>query len=236
VITDPAGNPDRLVTATNRGEVTVLRYADGEPVHRRRLPWTPSRPESGHDTYPMAVGERLLLIRSDPNQSSVTAYDIDTLDQLWTLAGVPFPWIQDCGVVICMIGHEHLSGMDPDTGRPRWQIPGLTGIAWAGGGRVLANDGNDPPVQRLIDTTDGRQIGPGGVGQAYPQAGDADSVVLLRTAVDPPGFSGLSRLDLRTGRTRLIGAVRTDREYGCDSLGRHLLCRSPDRVIVTTTG
>lgn len=230
------GQPHRIVTATERGELTVLRYADGSLLGNRQVPWAATVPSSGRHTLIRTAGDRLVVARSGPQQSTVTAYDIDTLGDLWRTVSGPFLWIQDCGKVLCLIGHHSLSGLDPATGRTRWETPEMAVVTWTGGGRLLVSDSADPPRQYLLDAADGSRVGPGGIGQAYAAPDATDAALLLRPAASPAGHTAVSRLDLHTGETRLLGAMPTAHEFGCDASGTYLLCRSADRLIVTAAG
>lgn len=228
-----AGRPRLIVTASDRGEITVLRYADGRPLRNLKSPWLATQPSAGYETDLVAAGDRLLLVRMEAYRTTITAHQIETLQELWRATVDPFPWIHDCGVVLCLVDDNSLAGLDPATGRRRWQLPGIVSISWSGGGRLLAADSADPPVQRLVDAADGRLIGPGGTGYAHSTPSADNSVLLLRTAAAPSGHTAVSRLDLRTGRPKLIGLMHVGHQFGCDAAERHLLCRAPDRLVVT---
>ncbi|MEU4425956.1 PQQ-binding-like beta-propeller repeat protein [Actinoplanes sp. NPDC024001] len=229
------GRPHAIVTATAAGVISVLAYADGRPVRSRSLRWQATRPSSGYDTWLRVVGDRLFVMLTEPRGSTVTAYRLDTLQQLWQKPADRYPDVHDCGALLCQTDDEILSGVDPATGERRWELPGIAFVLWSGDGRVLAGDGRDPPHYQLVDAADGRRIGPGGVGQAYPEPG-AGSVLLLRPFAGAGGRTAVSRLDLRTGRVVLLGSIPPHHEFGCDAAEGHLLCRSTDRMVVSTTG
>ncbi|MBG0564161.1 outer membrane protein assembly factor BamB family protein [Actinoplanes aureus] len=226
-----AGRPHRVIMITKPGDITVLRYTDGEPVHSRPLP----RYLPGEDVFLLTAGDRLLVVRTDTYQSTVTAYHLETLDGLWHTTTNSFPWILDCGEVLCLIDDHGLSALDPATGRTRWQMPGITSVAPAGTGRLLAGNNDFPPVQTLVDTADGRRIGPGGRGEIHSPPGDTGSVLLSRTTTTPVGHAILTRLDLDTGEPTVIGMMRSPTDFGCEVAERHLLCRDPGRAVVTAT-
>ncbi|MEV6344933.1 PQQ-binding-like beta-propeller repeat protein [Actinoplanes sp. NPDC051851] len=234
---DGGDGPERIVTATADGRVTVFDAVDGTPLLARRVSWIERQPGEGLGTILRIAGDKLLVTRTDRRGGTITAYRLDTLDELWNTSANRQAVVQPCGPVLCLSNGGEVDGIDPATGALRWRGAGWAGAESLGGGRLLAYDNGQEPHQTLLDAATGRPIGAGdGVG--YPIWPDAatGALLLVRALAEPGGRTVVTRLDLTTGRADPMGTVGTAEGINCRGTDRYLACQDDDRLIVTAVG
>ncbi|MBG0561884.1 outer membrane protein assembly factor BamB family protein [Actinoplanes aureus] len=234
----PLSAPGRIVTADDLGNLTARRYDDGTVLAERRVPWIPSRPDSGLDMFLAEANGLLLATRNTREKSEITAYRLDALDQLWRIETSAYAWTQGCGPVLCVSESKALTALEPLTGRPVWRLPDYSGVIPVAEDRLLAaTPGQEPEHQILVDPATGRQIGPGGAGWPLYGSVDDDSLLLLHRIIGTgTAYSGVSELDLKTGRIYRIGAIDGFDGPQCGSAGRFMACDHAGRVVVTAFG
>ena len=233
---DPA--PSRLVTADGTGHVTVLDYSDGAVLAERPLPWTRSRPSRGVDTYLGAANGLLVVTRNQPERSAVAAYRLDSLDELWQTGARAYPYVQDCGPLLCIAQAAGLVAVEPLTGRQVWRLPGYSGATLVAEDRLLASGpGPEPAEQALLEPATGRRIGTGGAGWPTASPFGAESLVLMHRVFEGERvYSTVSHLDVRTGRLVRIGAIDGVDVPQCSSAGRYMACDQSGRLVITAFG
>jgi outer membrane protein assembly factor BamB len=239
VLLSPDGPaPDRMVTSDARGNVTILRFADGTVLSEGRVPWTRSNPDGGLETYLAAASGVLAVVRTDPQRSRIAAYRLDTLEELWQTEASPYSFIQECGPVLCLSETSAITAVDRLTGRQIWRLPDYSAVTLVGEDRLLASTaGPTREHQMLLEATTGRQIGRGGAGWMMSTPSGADSLVLLhRVFGEDRTYSSVSRLDVRTGRVVRIGAVEGADGPQCTSAGRYMACDQAGRLVITAVG
>ena len=227
-----AGRPAELITATGRGELTILRYADGTLLRTGRVPWVTGQAEAGVYAVLTTTPGHLLVTRSLADGRVTTVYRLDDLAELWHTGGD----VADCGPVICVLDGITLNGRDPATGARRWHLPGIGGVSWAGDDRVLAASARQDGSYRVVDAATGRPVGDAvsGFGTWVGQPGR--SVLLLRDTAETPPRSAVIRLDLATGAQFLMGAVRRTGQFGCAGVRAYLVCLNGRELDVTAVG
>ncbi|WP_229071299.1 PQQ-binding-like beta-propeller repeat protein [Actinoplanes sp. DH11] len=232
--------PALIVMARADGRIAVLRWSDGVLLRDRRLPWSAPDPQAGVDTYLSTAGDLLLVSRNNPGRTLLTAYRTATLDKVWEIETYAYPYVQDCGPVLCLVDSSALQGLDPRTGRPVWTRPGDSGGATVAGEHLITSDGTEPPAQRLVDPATGAQIGSGGTGWPLRQEPYAGSLILLHRVYGKEMRDAVDHLNLTTGEVTRVGllAAPAERMEGsqCDSAGPHLVCQRTGTLVVTNVG
>ncbi|MCU7725271.1 PQQ-like beta-propeller repeat protein [Actinoplanes sp. KI2] len=226
---DPAGflGPDALfqgggspwiVAVGPIGDVVLFSYADGHEIARGRLELGSAPPADrslpSNSASVSVVGDRLYVSRRIRGTASLTAYSMRPLAPLWQSVGGPIGSVSDCGPVLCVADTRWVSGVDPASGRVRWQQPSW-GIAYRfDGKRLFAYDNQEDAQAALIDAGTGRELRPLGHSRQLGR-------LILRT----DGFrTWVSVPDGSTGDLRVAGSVADVAAFRCQTGGDYLLC------------
>ncbi|WP_229071298.1 PQQ-binding-like beta-propeller repeat protein [Actinoplanes sp. DH11] len=211
------GRPGRVVTITAAGDVTVLDPAGGTRLAARRLP-APNAEMS-------VSGGRLLMARYGAGGPVTDVYRLDTLDLVHSGP------VTDCGDVLCSAGPAGFAALDPGTGRALWHGPEIISSVMTGD-RILTDE-REGSEHTLLDSRTGRRLASGLRGWVAWADHWRDEVLLLRPSAEPIGRTTVTRVDLRTGRTRLLGSLAPlPDQQGCRAVPGHLVCTGWDRVLV----
>ncbi len=228
----------RVVTATGEGTIDVYAYTDGHRLAGATIPWTTRPPDvldSPGSSLRLMAGT-LLLQRDDPGRESlVTAYDTATLTRLWQLTLPVYSGIVDCGPLLCVYAGDSLSGHDRATGERRWQLSQAANVSVLGTDRLLVEDFAE---FRLLDAATGRAVADLGEARPVqdPRTGDVTGWFLAPTR-EPAGLTAVFRLDDRTGRLVLRGAIPRVPDVTCIVGDGVLACPSGGgRLLVNATG
>jgi outer membrane protein assembly factor BamB len=219
--------PDLVVTLTETGEVSVLRYADGTLVHQGRLPGR------GRDFWMSGAGSDLLVTRTN-GPSISTVYRPADLSEKWHVAA-RIDYLADCGPLLCSLDDRGVAGRDPATGREVWRQGEMHGVADAGPGHVLLFDGSPGGIMQLVDAATGRQLG--GLRYGTPaSAPRAAPMVITRRATASPGRQLVLRLDPATGVQTLLGTTQLADDHPCWATDRYLGCSDGEKFTVSALG
>lgn len=228
--------PDRLITATGAGEVSVFRYADGSLVTRAKIPWVTPRPEEGYFNDLIAGDDYLVVNRAQRETFELTVYRIDTMTELWHAKdtnGYAF----FCGSAgLCLNLGDGIVAHDTATGKRRWHLERAANIWPVSDGRLVLDDGVDDGHPTLVDAVTGTPIGAPARGSAVWSPRPDEALLLLRATVSPPGRTSVTRWDLRTGRLDLLGSVGLLPGHRCQTVARYLACARESRFEVIAVG
>jgi outer membrane protein assembly factor BamB len=221
VIPDDLPATGQIVTGTAAGVLTSLRYSDGVPLATRRIG---PRPEP--DWMSQLHGGRYYDIQEGDIQegarTTVTVYRADTMTELWRITrGGEDILVRDCGPVLCLGAAEQMYGLDPDTGRQRWQLSRVDPTS-IGRGRLLAVT-PEADSEILLDAATGRSLSAEIPGNVLTGTRDDGSMIVLRGDGYPDLHTAVRRLDPVTGRTIMIGSL-PGTTTSCETHGRYLSC------------
>jgi outer membrane protein assembly factor BamB len=224
--------------AVDTGELTLLRYADGEPLATGDLP------RLGVDEPALTfAGGHLLVQRHYRSGFTVTAHRLDTLAERWRVERTGGGGADDCGAVICLSSSAGIAGLDPGTGVEKWARPGDRGSWPVDGDRaVVAREPRTSgegrrPLLSLIDTGSGRSLGPEIAGEPVFSTVGGRRLLVVRTPDSPVAPAVVQNLDLGTGRGSVIGAVDYELLNAPYELaGRHLIRIRDGRLQVMSAG
>lgn len=228
--------PDRIVTVAGNGEVVVTRFSDGAPLAAGRIPWEAPRPSEGYWNEVIPMDDYLVVNRSQGERASVSIYRMDTMTRLWerrSTNGYPFP----CGAAICINQGDRVVSYDAATGTERWGVSGGFNAWQPAEGRMVLEK-SDGDGQRLIDADTGAQVGDPVKGNIIWnwQAQRSSALFLLEPTSSPEMRTAVTRWDLATGRTYLLGTIAHQYEYRCQTLDHYLACTNGGKVEVTAVG
>ncbi|MBW6438928.1 PQQ-like beta-propeller repeat protein [Actinoplanes hulinensis] len=230
--------PAHVVLAAPDGRMTVLRYSDGATVVSRRVPWVPLQPSTGRgSSLSTATGMVLVSDNLAQHHAKVTAYRVGTLEKLWEREADESPYVQDCGLVLCLGDGTNVIALDPATGAERWRRPGQVNMGvLPGGDRMLVSGSAEDSQQTILSSVDGRELGTGGRGHVLHHNQEENSMLLSRAL--PPDYNRavLRRLDLVTGRSVVLGIIPISRDGFCDGDGRYIGCRDGNDITFTAVG
>jgi outer membrane protein assembly factor BamB len=239
---------DRVVVVELTGDTTVYRLSDGAVVTRGRVEAAPPNPaDDGVYSYSNVIDGVLYTSVHDTNRTSLAAYRVDTLQQVWKVAGeVLTSFSMRCGDDICMRAAPGLALLDRSSGRIRWRVDKgrLAGTVRAD--RLLVENGDDrQPRWALLDMASGRTVSELGRG-TWP-AGSVN--LFLRPATQPKDNASTSTIvtvdndgnvvdgtpwmegrnyvvsvDRGTGAQRVLGTLDLPAPQGCEVSGAYLIC------------
>jgi outer membrane protein assembly factor BamB len=216
-IIEPDDRPAEVVTVGEGNKLTFLRYADGSIIRSQELPRRATE-------VAFADGYLLGIDRSDdpPFDATWTVYRWGDLTPLWSTATED--WISSCRPLLCGFNTDGLVAHDPDTGHVRWRAAAKRSARPVGDNRLLLSDVLEYGETAMVDATTGRRIGDAAPGMEVWTGGGHDSVLALRHTKDPPGRVSVSRLDLTTGKSLLLGSIDPLQVITCWDLDRYLAC------------
>jgi outer membrane protein assembly factor BamB len=226
-----AGRPDRLVTATWDGTVEVIRLADGYRTARERISWVEPKPEENQFDDVTVSGDYLVVNRNRQDRADISVYRLDTLAEVWREAdtkGYAFA----CGPSLCTNDGDNLAAYDLRTGRQQWLWSGVSN-GWAATDDRLVADEGGPGSLFLIDAASGEPIGDRVRGTTVWAMEPDGAIYLMNPTADPPGRTSITKWDLATGRSRLLGSVAALTGYRCEIEHRFLACQRQERFEVT---
>jgi outer membrane protein assembly factor BamB len=214
--------PERVAAIAVSGEVTVLRWTDGAVLAEGdlhvRLPEQADYNRTVSDFLGVsAVGDRIYVSRRDNGRSTLTAFAILPMRQLWQVAGGPAGFVSDCAAVLCVADTRFVSGVDPANGAVRWAAPGVGSAVRFDDLHLLGYDQQENPTASVLDARTGRAVQR--LGQTYP-VGD----LLLRSDLVVPGRTWVSVAGSADDKPRTVGSVAVGAPYGCVALDRYLAC------------
>ncbi|WP_433827081.1 PQQ-binding-like beta-propeller repeat protein [Actinoplanes sp. CA-015351] len=219
------GRLNRVITRTTAGDVTVLRHADGtrEAAAARLAPV-----KDGYNDFGARDG-RLWVAASEPDSAGPTPVGVYRLDTL--TESVRHDDITNCGTIICSWGQGGFLALDPANGRELWRSPEI--IASVVTDDRLLTDQQTGSEHTLLDSRTGRALSGSVHGWvAWADRWD-DEILLLRPSAEPIGRTAVTRIDLRTGRTDLLGSLEPlPDQQSCRTTPGYLICTGWDRVIV----
>lgn len=223
--------PDRIVTATYFGLVEIIRFADGQRTAAAKIRWVDPKPEDSQFDDLTTNGNYLIVNRSRLEHADISVYRLDDLAEAWRdndSKGYAFA----CGAAICTNDGENLAAYNLMTGRQLWLWTGVAN-SWAGrADRLVADEGGAGRLF-LIDAASGEPVGERATGTTVWSLEPDDSIYLMNPTTDPPGHTSITKWDLTTGRSRLLGSVDALTGYRCEIEGHFLACQRQGSFQVT---
>ncbi|MFG2166441.1 outer membrane protein assembly factor BamB family protein [Micromonospora chersina] len=160
---------ERLVYLPASGETAVYDAVSGARLVARDL-----RPGDLPTRQRTLLAAGMLLVIGDAG-STVTAYDLDTLQRRWTAALPLVGYAQRCGSLLCAIRQTGgMWALDPATGAVRWTDDRWAGALSTARGRLLVSTGVAPDTGSgtalaVIEEATGRLVADLGVWEMVQQ-------------------------------------------------------------------
>lgn len=221
---------DRVVTGAANGDVTVRRLSDGAVVASRNIPVRVQPPPQSRYTRLTAGNGLLLVFEFGDDRSRSVAYRLDTLRPM-PLTGSDHTSSSPCGSVTCAADDDGFVVLDPATGRELWRADELFPSVVTADRILTGEAGNADHV--LLDSRTGRRLTGTLHGWLVSQTTYDDSLLLLRPTNTPLGRTAVVRVDLRTGRTHVLGSVEPmPDQQSCQSTPGYLVCLAWDEILV----
>ena len=230
VITD--GPPyERIVMVTRDGVVEVLNLADGRLLTSKKIPWPVSQ-AAQEDTMAMLDGGNLFVTSSSPTKTTVVAYEVDTMRELWRLEHPGGGGVFDCGPILCLNSESGTDGYDRATGEPRWHIGGVANGYPIFGDLLLTSNDNIGARYSLTDRRTGKVVIDLGAVNPVWNAGDVGSPYFLKRSTELPGYTALSYFQQESGELLMRGKLPPVRDYGCQQDRDLLACTTDDQHLL----
>jgi outer membrane protein assembly factor BamB len=155
--------PDRIIERSPSGDAQVVELSTGRVLASGLLGDPDPRAAKGLPPDPptvpnvVTVGGLIFLLYQAEYPTTVVAYDGDTFRERWrvTEEGRVY-WVAGCGPVLCAVGEQGVTGVDPATGAPRWRR-----TEWSGaypirdGSRAVVVGSTGESASALLDTATG---------------------------------------------------------------------------------
>ncbi|MGW3805359.1 outer membrane protein assembly factor BamB family protein [Micromonospora sp. NPDC005113] len=212
---------DRVLLSNADGSVEVRDAATGRMLARRDL-----RARGGaYETMQVVDG---LLLTVGGARATVTAYELDRLDQRWSTTADGSLYATECGHVVCLLTRAgRLRAVDPATGREFWSSD-RWGWVWPVAGRLVATtlSSAGPGAEELVvlDPATGRVLAELG---RWELAGSDLGGPMIGLRRHPGGGLLVAELDVRVGAVRMLD-VLPDATGECQASPGRLLCRRVD--------
>jgi outer membrane protein assembly factor BamB len=228
--------PERFITVTGTGELTVHRYDDGSVVTRTRIPWVKPRPEEGYYNDLAAQDDFLVINKARRDTMDLDVYRIDTMTRLWGADHTNgYAFFGGAGR-ICLNEPDGIVARDIVTGRKLWELGGPGQLWPVTEDRLLMDDGVDDGYPVLLDAATGEILGSGARGTTVWSPEPTDVLVLMRPTRQPPNRTSITLWNVRTGRQSLLGATDFQTGQRCQANQHYLICHREGRLHVTAVG
>jgi outer membrane protein assembly factor BamB len=215
----PGDSGTRMLLVHDDRTMEVHDLATGELLVSRQVP------AADYDPANPAVVDGQILLRHPGNPGmEISAYEPDTLRNLWTMPADGAYEIQACGVLACLSGPEGMRAVDPLTGDVRWRQPAWRGLLQFGTMYVAyGSPENTTPLGLIdpdrgtlqVDLTGWRPVSGSGVGDH----------LLVTRSVDPGGRTMVAVARPGGQRPRLLTDLPTG-TGDCQSVPGRLVCRT----------
>ncbi|MBM2617796.1 PQQ-binding-like beta-propeller repeat protein [Actinoplanes sp. LDG1-06] len=186
---------------------------------------TGSVPAADYDpSNPVVVGGTILLRHPGRPNMEFSAYDPQTLRNLWSAPADGAYEIEVCGILACLTGPDGMRAIEPTTGDVVWARPGWRGIQQFGTKFVAYGSAENTRPLGLIDPDTGElQVDLTGW---RPISGTATEDELLVTRASEPGGRTMVAV-AQPGETqpRLLGTLPAG-TGDCQAATGRLVCRS----------
>ncbi|MCO8272125.1 PQQ-binding-like beta-propeller repeat protein [Actinoplanes sp. TRM 88003] len=227
--------PDKVVTATDVGEIKIYAYASGALLSEARIPWVTPRPDEGFFNDLTGTSEILVVNRSQANTFDMSVYRTDTMAELWRAPhtdGYAFA----CGAALCVNGGQGVVAYDMNTGAQLWRLADAANAWPLNAERVAVGEGADDGAMRLVDAGTGRVVGEPASGTLAWNETQEGTALVLRPTESPAGRTAVTRWDLRTGRQWLLGSIAPVAGPPCSVRTGILACNRGDSYEVIAVG
>ncbi len=234
-VVETDARPDKIITASDDGDIKIYGYASGALVSAARIPWVESRPEEGYFNDLSGTGEVLVVNRSRAESFQMSVYLMSTMAELWRAAdtsGYAFP----CGSSLCLNDGRGVVAYDATSGSRRWRIDGVDNAWEVAPDRLIVGEGAEDGRQLLVDAATGRTVGEPAEGTVAWSDPRGRSIILLRSTQSPPDRTAVTRWDLRTGRQWVLGTIAPMPGRPCSAVAGYLTCARGDVYEVLAVG
>jgi outer membrane protein assembly factor BamB len=223
---------DRLITATVDGVVEILRLADGLRLAGGQVRWVKPDAEANQFDDLFIVGDDLVLTRNWQRNGDITVYRLDTMAERWRLPDLANGYAFVCGPALCVCRGALLTAYHLTTGARLWQVAGIDNPFAATDDRIIVDRGNEGLL--MIDPTTGAGIGTRVRGGTTVWNLDPDGdVFVLHPTSSPPNRTSVTRWDVATGSSRILGTLDLLTGYRCQTRGGYLACNRDSQLEVT---
>jgi hypothetical protein len=215
--------PDRLITATDDGQIEVRRFGDGSVVTAGKLPWRTAADRRGGYTELFSSHNTLIVITENAGRQTVTGYHPDTLRSVWTTTNSSFNTLFDCGALLCIsTGPRQVDAVDPATGRVAWTSEGWDYARETTDGRLITDLHQGGGWQGAIDGATGRKIAEFPPGNSYIDQ-ITGTVLTVGSSSTTPGAATVTQL---TGSDDVVlrGSLGAITDNGCQLAADRLAC------------
>ncbi|MEV4346229.1 PQQ-binding-like beta-propeller repeat protein [Actinoplanes sp. NPDC049596] len=215
----PGDSGTRMLLVHDDRTMEVRDLVTGERLVSRQVP------PADYDPANPAVVNGLILLRHPGNPGmEISAYDPETLRNVWTMPAEGAYEIQACGMLACLSGPDGMRGIDPLTGDLRWQQPSWRGLQQFGAMYVAYGSPEHTTTLGLIDPDRGRlQVDLTGW---RPVTGSGlDGHLLVTRSLEPGSRTMVAVARPGEQRPRLLADLPTG-TGDCQSVPGRLVCRT----------
>ncbi|WP_030434046.1 PQQ-binding-like beta-propeller repeat protein [Actinoplanes subtropicus] len=140
----------RMLLVHDNQTMAVHDLTTGKLIASTHVPAADYSPDN-----PVVAGGRILLRHPGASSAEISAYDPETLKQLWSEPSEIAYQMQPCGLLVCLGGPAGLRAIDPDTGDTVWAQPAWHSLALFGDMYVAYSDPDGSVPVGVIDPRTG---------------------------------------------------------------------------------
>lgn len=156
VISSPAADGNTVAVVDGSSQDLQMRVFDaGTGELRFSAPWWGSRQYAGMGVgSPAVVGDVVVGLQAATGGDTLTAYDANSGDELWSEEGISSFAPFKCGTLLCTEelaeGEGYVLARDPKSGEPKWSLEGNQTFVWNDEGQLVMM-GLGTPILSSLD-------------------------------------------------------------------------------------
>lgn len=167
----------RMLLVHDDQTMAVHDLESGKLIARTSIPAADYAPDN-----PVVAGGRILLRHPGANTAEISAYDPETLKQVWSEPSETAYEMQACGILVCLSGPEGVHAIDPFTGDTAWVQRSWHSLVQYGDMYIAYSDSESSVPVGIVDPRTGALRAPLAGWRPVPGTGTDGRLVLTRAA------------------------------------------------------
>jgi len=215
----------RMLLVHDDQTMAVHDLESGKLIARTQIPAADYAPDN-----PVVAGGRILLRHPGATTAEISAYDPETLKQVWSEPSEIAYEMQACGLLVCLSGPEGVHAIDPFTGDTAWVQRSWHSLTQYGDMYVANSDADGAVPVGVVDPETGALRVPLAGWRPVPGTGTDGRLVLTRAA-DNGSRTMVAVAHPGDPRPRVLDALPQG-TGDCQAAPSRLVCRTMDGELV----
>jgi len=215
----------RMLLVHDDQTMAVHDLESGKLIARTQIPAADYAPDN-----PVVAGGRILLRHPGASTAEISAYDPETLKQVWSEPSETAYEMQACGILVCLSGPEGVHAIDPFTGDTAWVQRSWHSLVRYGDVYVAYSDPDGSVPVGVVDPETGALSVPLAGWRPVPGTG-ADGRLVLTRAADSGSRTMVAVAHPGDPRPRVLDALPQG-TGDCQAAPSRLVCRTMNGELV----